>query len=403
MIKAVLLDLDDTLLGNPAQRFVRNYMGALESYMVGRGLALNGFGRELLQAMGRVLASDDAMRTNFETFYDTFVPGLGVSREEFDAVVAGFYAEAYPALKAGTEVRPVARPLTEWLLAQGYIVVVATNPMFPRTAVEQRLDWAGLPVDRVCFQFVTYLENTHFTKPRPEYYEEILGRIGVQADEAIMVGDDWDNDIVPAYRAGLNTFWLNHPENRPAGHEDVMVDGYGTLEAFARQVQYQNWLETLEPRPLHPAQIVPRLTGNMSALLGAATEVPPHLWHERPDPDEWSPIEVVCHLRESEGDVQRPRLERIAREDNPFLPEPTPPPAPASRVCPDNGVLVAHAFAEERLKTLGLLRNLTASDWGRPARHSIFGPTSLLEMANFTSQHDRLHITQLCQTVGKCL
>jgi hypothetical protein len=59
-------------------------------------------------------------------------------------------------------------------------------------------------------------------------------------------------------------------------------------------------------------------------------------------------------------------------------------------------------FATEREQTIALLTGLTDAQWGRPARHSVFGPTTLLEMAAFTARHDRLHINQLCQTLGKC-
>ena len=59
-------------------------------------------------------------------------------------------------------------------------------------------------------------------------------------------------------------------------------------------------------------------------------------------------------------------------------------------------------FRQARERTIALLAGLRPDQWNRPARHSIFGLTNLLEMAHFTAQHDRLHITQLCQTLGKC-
>ena len=62
----------------------------------------------------------------------------------------------------------------------------------------------------------------------------------------------------------------------------------------------------------------------------------------------------------------------------------------------------AEIFAEERQQTVAFLNDLPPEAWTRPARHSIFGPTTLLEMANFTATHDRLHIQQICQTLGRC-
>ncbi len=98
-----------------------------------------------------------------------------------------------------------------------------------------------------------------------------------------MVGDDWANDIVPAWQAGLNTFWVHRGRAAPPPAGPVQPDGYGTLADFACRVQEENWLETLIPRPHDPDQIAPRLNGNLSALWGMITEIPPHVWHMRPD------------------------------------------------------------------------------------------------------------------------
>jgi len=402
MIKAVLLDLDDTLLGNPTQQFVENYLSALDRFLMER-LNLPDISRPLLLATREVINNHDPLHKNIDVFYDALTPLLPVDRESFETAVSEFYSTVYPQLQVHTHRQPDARPLVEWLIERDYQVIVATNPFFPRTAIEQRLAWAGLPADEIPFRLVTTLENMHFSKPHAHYYEEILAWIGVQSDEAIMVGDDWNNDIVPAWQAGLNTFLTCGDLTQPPVAGAVRPDGYGTLGDFARRVQNQNWLETLTPRPLVPAQILPRLTANLAALLGIVSEVPPHTWHMRPLPTEWTPMEVLCHLRDSERDIQRPRLETIYREENPFLSSPNPPPGPGAWVCEQTGWEVALEFASQRLETLEFLDGLEADDWHRPARHSIFGPTTLLEMANFTAQHDRLHSTQLCQTVHRCV
>ncbi|MCD4687353.1 MAG: HAD hydrolase-like protein [Anaerolineae bacterium] len=405
MIKAILLDLDDTLLGNPTEQFVTRYLALLGGFL-GERLGIEpAIARALVAAVQAIVRSDDPRRTNWETFYGAFDPLLaetGVTRVAFDPVVKEFYRDVYPQLQPLTQRRPGARLLVEWLLARDYRVAVATNPFFPRTAIEQRLAWAGVPVDAVEFAIVTTLDNMHYAKPHPAYYEEVLARVGVQADEAIMVGDDWKNDIVPAWHAGLNTFWVCQ-DCAVSDDQSVLPDGSGSLADFACRVQDENWLEMLEPLPRTIPQIAPRMNGNLAALLGIVHEAPDHVWSLRPDEEEWTPMEVLCHMHESETELQRPRFEIIAREENPFLSQPKEPPAPASRVCPENALLVAAAFAKERARTVEYLTALTPEQWARPARHYIFGPTTMLEMAHFTAQHDRLHITQLCQTIGKCM
>ncbi len=40
-------------------------------------------------------------------------------------------------------------------------------------------------------------------KPEPRFYREILSKIGVSPQEAVMVGDDLHNDVIAAKQAGL--------------------------------------------------------------------------------------------------------------------------------------------------------------------------------------------------------
>jgi len=63
---------------------------------------------------------------------------------------------------------------------------------------------------------------------------------------------------------------------------------------------------------------------------------------------------------------------------------------------------LAEDFAAERRITVDFLSGLSPEQWLRPARHSIFGPTTLLEMADFTARHDRMHLKQICQTLRRC-
>lgn len=401
MIKAVLLDLDDTLLGNPPMPFTRKYLAALEAYLYEHTGFANA-AQIMTGCVQEVIRDCDPRRTNETVFYEHLQPHLPVDRELFASVAAQFYVEVYPQLQVHTERRPAARALVDWLVARRFTVAVATNPFFPRAAVEHRLSWAGVPVHEIPFALVTTLENVHFTKPHPHYYEEILARIGVQADEALMVGDDPENDIIPAREAGLNTFWVVNDPALLEQVDTVQPDGYGTLDQLAVMVQEENWLDTLEPRSHTVEQVAPRLLGNLAALFGMVQDVPPGAWHMHPDKAEWSPIEVLCHLVESEQEIQLPRLKLIAERDNPFLSQPKEPPAPSSRMCPEDVWMVAHAFARARYDTIEFLESLNSEQWARPARHYIFGPTTLLEVAHFLAQHDRLHLTQLCQTVGRC-
>ena len=55
-------------------------------------------------------------------------------------------------------------------------------------------------------------------------------------------------------------------------------------------------------------------------------------------------------------------------------------------------------FTAARKQTLALLDGL-ANEWSRPARHAIFGPTTLQELVGFVATHDRTHVQQVWKTL----
>ena len=49
--------------------------------------------------------------------------------------------------------------------------------------------------------------------------------------QALMVGDDWLNDIVPAAEAGLLTYWIAPDDAVPA--DPSLLSGHGSLDKLA--------------------------------------------------------------------------------------------------------------------------------------------------------------------------
>lgn len=234
MIRAVLFDLDDTLLGNETDPFVQRYFTLLSEYAQEK-LPPDQFLAALLRASREMVYNTDPTMTNYAIFWRSFAELSGLDAREMEQFFNGFYADVFPQMRPLTMQRAVARPLIEYCLAQGWQVVVATNPMFPRVAIEQRLLWAGVPVCEQQYALVTTLENMHSTKPNVTYYEEILDVLGVAADTAVMVGDDWINDIQPAAQLGIRTFWITQNVTEPP--DASLIEGFGTLDDFYAWIQ----------------------------------------------------------------------------------------------------------------------------------------------------------------------
>jgi len=391
MIKAILLDLDNTLIRNLDRQFASRYLALLEAHLRDAIGYMEGKA-SLRRAMSRLKDSRDMVRSNAEIIIAQLVEDTDCDHAVIEAVLTSFYEQHY--LQLASLIQPVegAAQLLARLLDTDYAVVLATNPLYPPSALSQRLAWGGLDVDLSRFAFVSHSENMHSIKPDPAYYAEIVARVGIEPDQAIMVGDSEINDIAAAKSVGLSTFLVSDSVHSAQAHYQ------GTLAEFEQIVLRQ---EAIRFDALQPGMIAAQYRGNIGALWGLLRDVQPHFWNQRPDPREWSILQILCHISERERTHHLPTLKRILAEDNPFVVSPAPP-GPSLPICAADGYLIAREFTAARRETLAFIQTLTAESWQRPARHSIFGLTNLLEMAYFFAQHDRLHLNQLCQTLGKC-
>ncbi|WP_375416023.1 HAD family hydrolase [uncultured Hymenobacter sp.] len=121
-----------------------------------------------------------------------------------DEAVAGFALAQYGHYQRLR--RPVAGApaLLAALNSSGCRVGIVTNN---RTAVQQDT-LAALDLDRWVEELVTS-EAAGVAKPDPRIYHVALERLGCRPEQAVMVGDSWENDVVGALAAGIRPVWLN--------------------------------------------------------------------------------------------------------------------------------------------------------------------------------------------------
>jgi FMN phosphatase YigB (HAD superfamily) len=204
-ITAILFDLDGTLLDSNMDVFLPHYFQAL-SASVAHVVPPDRFLPCLMQA-SQTMISNDGRDTNQSLFARAFFPLIGHSQAELEPIFMDFYANQYPSLRQHTRRKPQAHLAVQTAFELGYDVVIATNPLFPSTAVEQRLEWAG--VDGFPYRLVTTYENSRAAKPNLLYFEHIFEIIGHPAQSCLMVGDE-DMDMVAA-RLGCPTFLVPGP------------------------------------------------------------------------------------------------------------------------------------------------------------------------------------------------
>lgn len=202
MIKTLLFDLDGTLLPNDIDIFIREYMKLL-SRKIAHLIPPDKFVPRLLASTKAMVENIDKNTTNQEIFLNHFFKGIEMKEEELMPIFDEFYSQNFSNLKEYTQPDPCVLRMINKAFEKGFEVVVATNPVFPLTAIQQRLAWAG--VDQFPYKLITSYEIMHFCKPNPQYYEEILEIIQRKPEACLMIGNDVEEDLV-AQKVGLKTY-----------------------------------------------------------------------------------------------------------------------------------------------------------------------------------------------------
>ncbi|MDT8394878.1 MAG: HAD family hydrolase [bacterium] len=217
-----MIDLDGTLLDIEVAFFlgpmVQAMHGCFEELLT-RDTFTGGLFRGIEEIMEKPRPEG---QTNQEGFTAAFSILTGVSPEEVAGRFDRFYRELFPTLNGHARPRDGADRFVREASKRGYRLVLATNPIFPTSAIVERLKWAR--VDPDLFDFIPGLETMGSCKPQVRYFEELAGRIGSDPARCLMVGNDVQQDL-PASDAGMDTFLVE-------GH--VVDRGTGSLEPGAR-------------------------------------------------------------------------------------------------------------------------------------------------------------------------
>lgn len=201
MFTTVLFDLDGTLVNLDIEFFLRRYVQAVTPRFAGL-VPPERFARELLRWSYAMVENVDPALANLEVFWRGFPAAVGVERAMLEPVFLDFYTRDFPGLKPDGAANPAARRLLTTLVRKGYTPVIATNPLFPKAAILERLGWADCA--DFPYAYVTCGEEMHFCKPNLGFFTEVLARIERTPGECLMVGNDMEEDMV-AQKLGLTT------------------------------------------------------------------------------------------------------------------------------------------------------------------------------------------------------
>lgn len=206
MIKAILFDLDGTLLPGDLNTQLGAYLSRLKAYA-------EAFVPELAPTLKRdipeicmeLVADKNPNTTVFDKFWSRYCARTGADVEQVEPLFETFYQTDYGRVGEMYTPVPAIAEAIALCRARKWKRIVATNSFYPRSAIEWRLKWAGLAPE--AFDDVTSYTNMHFTKPHAEYYREAAALAGTAPEECAMVGNHGAEDM-SAGKLGMKTFLL---------------------------------------------------------------------------------------------------------------------------------------------------------------------------------------------------
>ena len=162
-IKAVLFDLDGTLLPMDQDVFIKAYFGGIAAKLAPLGYDPKALVGAIWEGTNSML-QNNGERTNEELFWERFCKVIGKNARVDEPTFNDYYLNEFEAVRRVCGYSDAPRRIINNLHSSGIRTVLATNPIFPAVATRARIRWAGLtPND---FELYTTYENICYAKPK---------------------------------------------------------------------------------------------------------------------------------------------------------------------------------------------------------------------------------------------
>ena len=233
MIKAVLFDLDGTLLPMDQDVFIKAFSGLLAKKMVAlKDYDPKQFSTAIWSAIGRIVKNDGS-RSNRELWWDVYCSIMGQQAKEDEDIFLEFYKNEFQSVADVCGYDKMAAEIIALVKEKGLRPILATNPLFPQIATASRIRWAGMqPED---FELFTTFEDYSYCKPNLNYYLEIMEKTGLAPEECVMVGNDVGEDMI-AENLGMKVFLLTDCLINK-GEKDLFAYPQGSFSELAQFIK----------------------------------------------------------------------------------------------------------------------------------------------------------------------
>lgn len=204
MLKAVFFDLDGTLLPFNEDEFVKIYVDLLHKKIAPLGYEKDTFIKCLWTGV-EAMTKNDGSISNEEIFRNTFQDFFGKESLKHKDLINSFYTNEFKKVQSICKENPYVRDIINYCKDNNLLVVLATNPIFPKPATLTRMSFIGLNEDD--FDYITVYENSSLSKPNVKYYQMLLDKLNLKADEVLMFGNNEYEDGI-ASTLGMKVYMV---------------------------------------------------------------------------------------------------------------------------------------------------------------------------------------------------
>ncbi|MBO5022127.1 MAG: HAD family hydrolase [Clostridia bacterium] len=215
MKKAVIFDLDGTLLPMNEDEFVKAYFGLLCKKAMPFGYDKQQFINTIMK--GTVLMrNNNGDATNEEVFWKYFAQTFGEDKLKDKAIFDEFYLNEFAQTKIACGFNPMSKGIVDFCRQNFKYVILASNPVFPKEAMQWRAKFAGVNLEN--FDYISDYSNSTCCKPNPNFLQDILNKFNLLPEEVIYIGNNEIEDGAMAKALGVEVLMVG---------DQIIVDEQG--------------------------------------------------------------------------------------------------------------------------------------------------------------------------------
>ena len=220
MIRAVLFDLDGTLLDRDAsiKHFVARQYDRLTPKL--KQIPKSDYVSRFIELDCRGYVWKDKV-------YQTIVSEFGLQTISWQELLDDYETQfLYSCIPFPNLVETL-----DILTTQGYLLGIITNGLgdFQRRTIQ------GLGIEKY-FKTILISEVEGVRKPEAEIFLRALRNLGVIPDESVFIGDHPDTDVIGAKRVGMKSFWKRDLGWQKPEISDGIVDDLSELPVMLKRL-----------------------------------------------------------------------------------------------------------------------------------------------------------------------